>query len=140
MWMMTIYYKNMKFWFCWYRDGSNWDRVHFSVVRNFCLKWNGMFFPYWLAGSWVVGWEAIKSKAFCMAIGIGGGVGIWSPCGWKPFSSAIKENFITWPSGAVYSTFPCATWISSSSLPAFFRNPCSSALIPLPVSYLETEN
>jgi len=33
--------------------------------------------------------------------GIGGGVGKWSPLGWKPFSSAIQLTVMTCPSGEV---------------------------------------
>lgn len=35
----------------------------------------------------------------------------------------------------MYSNEPCATSASVSGLPAFFKKPRSSALIPLPVSY-----
>lgn len=42
------------------------------------------------------------SRARWIASGIGGGVGKWAPCGWKPFSSAIYVTSINCPSGAVY--------------------------------------
>ena len=42
------------------------------------------------------------SRARWIASGIGGGVGKWDPCGWKPFSSAIYVTSINCPSGAVY--------------------------------------
>lgn len=62
-------------------------------------------------------------------------VGMWSPCGWKPFSSAIKLIVYSTPSGAVHDIVPRMTRISLS-VPAFFISASSLRLMPSLVSYL----
>lgn len=41
-----------------------------------------------------------------MASGMGGGVGMWAPCAWKPFSSAVYSMVMGVPSGAGYEYLP----------------------------------
>lgn len=100
--------------------------IQLNGVRVFCVclffsfyfnKCNGKFWVYqshyWIHprkfgssvpaayGSSVLGSVARYSSARWIASGIGGGVGRWSPCGWKPFSSAIYVTVYKTPSGPV---------------------------------------
>lgn len=80
------------------------------------------------------GWAAFQASALSISGGMGGAVGMWEPCTWKPFSSAIHVMLTCWPSGATYASEPCET--TGVSCSTCFGCPDSWWLIPLLVSKL----
>lgn len=80
------------------------------------------------------GWAAFHSSALWISGGMGGAVGMWEPCTWKPFSSANHVMLTCWPSGATYESDPCET--TGVSCSTCFGWPDSWWLIPLLVSKL----
>lgn len=82
------------------------------------------------------GWAAFHSSALWISGGMGGAVGMWEPCTWKPFSSASHVMLTCWPSGATYASEPCET--TGVSFSTCFGWPDSWWLIPLLVSKLTT--